>query len=144
MRIDGAWRLCDDGIIRPVIRGEVRTPDGGWVQVPFLADTGADRTVFSADVLAALNVPAEAGSAKLAGVGGKAASVLVDTQIQMQREGGAAVLFKGQFAAVTDATALDMSVLGRDITNLFALITDRPQDLVCILGGGHRYVIVQD
>jgi hypothetical protein len=37
-----------------------------------------------------------------------------------------------------------MSVLGRDIINLFALIVDRPQDIVCLLGQRHRYRIVQE
>jgi hypothetical protein len=35
-----------------------------------------------------------------------------------------------------------MSVPGRDITNLFALIVNRPQDVVCLVGHGHRYLIV--
>jgi hypothetical protein len=34
-----------------------------------------------------------------------------------------------------------MSVIGRDLTNLFALIVDRPGDRVCLLGQRHRYVI---
>jgi len=32
-----------------------------------------------------------------------------------------------------------MSVLGRDILNLFACIIDRPGDVVCLLTGEHRY-----
>jgi hypothetical protein len=50
-------------------------------------------------------------------------------------------VFKGRFAAFTDPKALDMSVLGRDITNLFAVIVDRPQDLVCLLGQRQHYRI---
>jgi hypothetical protein len=34
-----------------------------------------------------------------------------------------------------------MSVLGRDITNLFAVIVDRPGDAVCLVGQGHLYLI---
>jgi hypothetical protein len=34
-----------------------------------------------------------------------------------------------------------MSVLGRDITNLFGVIVDRPGDVVCLVGQGHRYLI---
>jgi hypothetical protein len=34
-----------------------------------------------------------------------------------------------------------MSVLGRDILNLFAVIVDRPSDRICLVGGNHRYVI---
>jgi hypothetical protein len=36
-----------------------------------------------------------------------------------------------------------MSVLGGDITGLFAVIVDRPGDVVCLLGQRHRYTIEQ-
>lgn len=35
-------------------------------------------------------------------------------------------MFRGQYAAVTEVEALDISVLGRDITGLFAVIVDQP------------------
>ena len=143
MRIDGSWRLCDDGVIRPIFLGEVQAGGGSWVQATFLADPGADRTVFSADILRELGLPTEATDDQLEGVGGKVATVLVATPIRLTSAAGVTVLFKGIFAAVTDPAALDMSVLGRDISNLFALVVDRPQDVVCLLGQGHRYVIVQ-
>jgi hypothetical protein len=54
MQIHGEWLDCDNGIVRPVIPGKVLAADGSWVPVPFLLDTGANRTVFSAVVLAAL------------------------------------------------------------------------------------------
>jgi len=50
IQIDGEWLLCDDSIVRPVIRGEILDSDGLWVPSAFLVDTGADRTVFSAEV----------------------------------------------------------------------------------------------
>ena len=78
---------------------------------------------------------------RLGGVGGAVESVLVDTAIYLQRDDGGVAVFRGQFAAFTAPEALDMSVLGRDIFNLFALIVDRPRDLVCLLGGGHQYSI---
>jgi len=37
-----------------------------------------------------------------------------------------------------------MSVLGRDILDLFAVIVDRPGDVVCLVGQRHRYQIVVD
>jgi hypothetical protein len=37
-----------------------------------------------------------------------------------------------------------MSVLGRDITDLFAVIVDRVHDVVCLLGQRHRYSIEQE
>ncbi len=42
---------------------------------------------------------------------------------------------------LADEEALDLSVLGRDISNVFCLIVDRPRDLVCLLGAGHQYSI---
>jgi len=52
-RVRGDW---DDGILRPVIRGEIFASDGTWQRAEFLVDTGADRTVFSAPVLASLSL----------------------------------------------------------------------------------------
>ena len=56
MRLDGEWALFDDGVMRPRIRGEIRAPHGAWVKAPFLVDTGADRTVLSAAMLAQLGL----------------------------------------------------------------------------------------
>jgi hypothetical protein len=59
------------------------------------------------------------------------------------RETGAPVTFRSQFAAATEAEVLDMNVLGRDITGLFAAIIDRPANLVYLIGQRHRYTIEQ-
>ena len=48
MLISGRWSLCDDDIIRPIIEGAVLASDGSWLRAEFLADVGADRTVFAA------------------------------------------------------------------------------------------------
>jgi hypothetical protein len=143
MLIPGVWLLCPDGIVRPVLRGEVEAADGSWVKAPFLLDTGADRTVFSANILAALGLQSFMPSQKLAGAGGERSSVLVDTRIQFCTEDGNRVVFRAQYAAVTELEALDMSALGRDITNLFAVIVDRPRDLVGLLSQRHQYTIEQ-
>jgi hypothetical protein len=143
MLISGRWHLCDDGAVRPVIEGAVESADGSWLQAPFLVDTGADCTVFSADVLGALHLPATPQGQALGGVGGPATTVTVQTHIRFRREDGSPVLFRGRYAAFTEAEAMDMSVLGRDIIGLFALIVDRPGDRVCMLRQGHQYTIEQ-
>jgi len=144
MLLYGQWLLCSDGIVRPVLRGEVLAADGvTWVDTPFLLDTGADRTVLNTEILNALRLPTTSATHSLAGVGGPSPSVIVETQIQVKRQGHAPAVFRGQFAAFTVAEALDMSVLGRDITNLFAVIIDRPQDVVCLLGPRHQYNIYE-
>ena len=52
------------------------------------------------------------------------------------------VAFSGRYAAFTELEALDMSVLGRDILQLFAVIIDQPSGLVCLLRDRHHYTIV--
>jgi hypothetical protein len=143
MQLNGLWLLCADGVVRPVIRGEVLAGDGARIQTLFLIDTGADRTVFSANIFTALRRLPLTQTEQLGGVGGRVTAVLVETQIEIQRDDGGIAAFRGQFAALTDPEALDMSVLGRDISNLFAVIVDRPRDLICLLGQQHRYVITQ-
>jgi len=141
MVIIGEWFPGDDGIERPVIRGEVMAIDGSWVSVPFLVDTGADRTVFSAATLAALQFPPSTTHERLGGLGGVVASVIIDTQVRLAHERDKRLLFRGRYAAVTELEALDFSVLGRDVTGLFAVIVDKPSNLVCLLGQRHGYRI---
>ena len=141
MRIDGEWFVGDDGLARPVIPGEVLSASGSWVGAPFLMDTGADRTVLSAAILGLLGPSAGASQDRIGGLGGVVSSVSVETKIRLTHENGATVHFRGEFAAVMELEALDMCVLGRDITGLFAVIVDQPGDVVCLLREGHRYVI---
>jgi hypothetical protein len=143
MQINGEWLACDDGIVRPVIRGEVLAANGSWVPVPFLLDTGADRTVFSAAVLAALRAHVLPASERLSGLGGTVRTASLATQVRLSHEESRKVVFRGSYAAITDLELLDMSVLGRDITDMFAVVVDRPGNVVCLLGQWHQYRIVQ-
>ncbi|MEK6302142.1 MAG: aspartyl protease family protein [Acidobacteriota bacterium] len=143
MRIDGEWLLFDDGVTRPVIRGLILTGHDSWLAAEFLVDTGADRTVFSAATLSKLGLQAVVSQERIGGLGGLADSVVVETQIRLSRETARPVDFRGQFAAATEVDALDINVLGRDITGLFAVIIDQPGDIVCMLGQRHGYSIQQ-
>ncbi len=141
MRINGEWLLCDDGIVRPVIRAEIQASDGTCQRAEFLVDTGADRTVFSAAILAALRLQPITTQARLGGVGGVVNSVVVETQVRLTREQAGKIVLRGLYAAVTEVEALDMSVLGRDIAGLFAVIVDRPGNVVSLIRQRHRYTI---
>jgi hypothetical protein len=57
MLIHGRWTLCDDGIFRPVMEGELLTSAGSWLPVELLVDVGADRSVITAGGLANLALP---------------------------------------------------------------------------------------
>ena len=135
MRINGTWTQCDDGVIRPLIAVRVAAANGEWVPAEFLIDTGADRTVFSAAILNQLGLPRLGTTEHLGGPGGTANSALVETQISVLNEAG---------AAVTDTTALDISVLGRDILDLFAVIVDRARNVVCLRSQRHTYAIIHE
>ena len=65
----------------------------------------------------------------------------VETRLRFDRDDGVATFFRSRFAACTQIEALDMSVLGRDILDLFALIIDRRSDVVAMIGGQHAYTI---
>ena len=51
--------------------------------------------------------------------------------------------FVGASLRFTDLTTLDISVLGRDITDNFAVIVDRPQAVISMLGQRHSYRVMQ-
>ncbi len=144
MRINGEWLLSDDSVVRPIIRGRVQNSTGEYVVAEFLLDIGADRTVLNADILAQLGLPLLETKESLSGLGGETNSVEIETRLLLTRDNGTLVVFNSRWAAVTEPTALDLSVLGRDLTDLFAVIIDRPQQIVCLLRDRHRYTIVQD
>ena len=143
MLINGVWHLCDDEMTRPVINAEILTRDSSWIKVPFLVDTGADQTVFSADILAALHLSPVVAEEQIGGVGGIVSARIVETQIRLTHAEGGQVTLRGQYAGVTEVDALDMSVLGRDVMNLFAVIVDWPQQVVRLLGQKHQYPITR-
>lgn len=141
MRFDGEWLLCDDGVVRPVLRCEVLAADDSWCAAELLIDTGADRTVLSANIFETLQFEGHGSESRIGGIGGTADAVAVKTQIRLTRADGVKVLFRGAYLACTDPRSLDMSVLGRDILEMFAVIVDYASDTVCLLGGQHHYQI---
>ena len=140
MLVPGEWLECDDGIVRPVMRGEVLRADGGWEPDIFLLDTGADRTVLCGAISAALAVPtSDAG--RLGGIGGVTGAVSMQTQVRLTKGDGRPIILRGEYAALTDPAALDMSVLGRDVTGLFAVVVDCPGNYVALVSQRHTYHI---
>ena len=143
MLVTGVWHQCDDGIIRPLIQAEILAHDHSWQKAAFLLDTGADRTVFSADVLTALGLPPIKTDTRIGGVGGVASAVTVETQIRLSHDENGKVLLRGQYMGGTSKENLDISVLGRDVTNLFVVIVDWPKQAVYLLSQRHQYAIIR-
>jgi hypothetical protein len=80
-------------------------------------------------------------STHLAGVGGDADSITVETAIALTRHDGQRVTVRGQFGVFTEPESADLSLLGRDVTDNFGVIYDRPNQVVALLAPPHFYEI---
>jgi hypothetical protein len=144
MRIVGKWQVGDDGVTRPVVRVEVQAADGRSEPEEFLIDSGADRTVFSASLLERLGFPAVPAPAGLTleGIGGETGFVQVNTDVRVPCDDGGAATLRGEFAAFTDLSATDLSIVGREILEHFDVILSRRRDEVLLLAQNHSYRVV--
>jgi hypothetical protein len=143
MRINGVWHECDDGVTRPLIVVAVVGLSGTKVDERFLIDSGADRTAFSAtllDQLGGANIAAPAG-VSLSGIGGTQAFVQAQAELRLIREDGGTAIFQGGFAAFTDPTATDYSILGRDVLDHFDVILSRRRDEILLLAPPSRFEV---
>lgn len=120
---------------RPIVPGLVRLGNGEWLEVSFLLDAGADRTVFSAAFLGVLQPMTRSGGEEIliSGVGGAADSITIDTAIGFIRDDGQLVTVRGTFSVFAQAESADLSVLGRDVTNNFTVIYDYPDQIIALL-----------
>jgi len=143
MRIVGEWYLCTDAVIRPTVEGYLADATGVECDERFLGDTGADRTVLTAGLLASLSLPASTPPAgfALSGVGGQPGFVVVRTMLTLYADDGSPARLQGDFAAFTDPAAADMSILGRDVLDHFDLIVSRRRNEVLLLAMKHQYRI---
>jgi hypothetical protein len=141
MRIDGEWHMCEDGRIRPAVQAKIQTADGIYYVEYFLVDSCADRTVLSATVLSKLGLSGNVAppGAALQGIGGITNHVLVHCVLEFKRDDGGAAHVRGEFAAFTDPTATDLSILGRDVLNNFDVILSRRRNEVLLLAPNHQY-----
>jgi predicted aspartyl protease len=141
MRFNGEWFACSDGEIRPIVRASILCASGDWLPLELLVDTGADRTVLSASVFDESKLPRLTPDRGVGGIGGAIPTVVVSSQLRIARDDGNYAYFRSQYAACVDLDSLDMSILGRDILDMFALIVDRRAHVVALIGQDHTYTI---
>jgi hypothetical protein len=141
MRIDGEWRVYDDGITRPTVQVKIQAADGAFIVEFFLVDSGADRTVLSATSFSKLGFSGKPPShgVALQGIGGVSGHVQANTVLEFSRDDGGAVHVRGEFAAFTDETATDLNILGRDVLNNFDVILSNRRNEVLLLAPNHQY-----
>ncbi len=101
--------------------------------------------MFSARLLRILDFPSYEvlGGDVLQGIGGVGESVLVKTVVLLSRDDGGEVSMRGEFAAFVEASATDLSILGRDVLNHFDVILSRRHNEVLLLAPNHRYRVEQ-
>jgi len=142
MRVNGRWLAGEDGEVRPIVPGLVWRADDRWLEVSFLLDSGADRTVFSSRYLHHLrNLEMDSPRIILAGIGGAADFITVETSIGFVRHDGELVTVRGTFGVFTKGESADLSILGRDVTNNFSVIYDHPGQRIALLAPPHAYEI---
>jgi hypothetical protein len=144
MRIVGEWLVCNDGVKRPAIRAKVQAADGSLEEGMFLIDACADRTVLGADLMEALGFPVTPAQEDLTlkGITGECGFAVVRTVIELPRDDGGVAAIRGEYAAFTDASATDLSILGRDVLNIFDVIVSRRRNEVLLLAENHSYRVV--
>jgi hypothetical protein len=141
MRIVANWRMCDDGVTRPLIDAHVVGAHDVSFYERLLIDSGADRTVLTADLARRLKLPTELASDKVVGIGGEVRFLLIKTVIELVCDNGRPVHLRGEFAAAQYDAVIDVSVLGRDILDHFDVILSRRNDDALLLAQDHRYTV---
>jgi hypothetical protein len=139
MLIRGRWIEIHDDLWVPTCEVVIRTADTQQLKVDFLLDTGADQSLLSADVANALKVPMKPQTDRLFGVGAPIDVLFAETTLYLPMDDGREAKFNSIYACCTDPNALDMSVLGRDVLNEFAVIVDRRNDAILLLRERHSY-----
>jgi predicted amidohydrolase YtcJ len=143
MRVNGVWLRGEDGVNRPIVPGLVQLANSQWLEVSFLLDAGAGRSVFSSDFFSLLHPleKAEAEEILPSGVGGAADSITVHTAIAFVTDGGRSVTVRGTFGVFAKGESADISILEGDVTNNFSVIYDYPQQIIALLAPPHSYDI---
>ena len=145
MRIEGEWILFSDGVTRPLIKAQLLDRFGSGLDVRFLVDCGADRTVLTAPVIDRLQLPQQPSppDTVIKGISGQTVYVTVHTVLLLTRDDGGGAKVRGEFLGLTDPEASDLSVLGRDVTDNFDLILSRRRNEVLLLAPTHQYQVIR-
>ena len=135
MVIMGSYISGADGVVRRTLQLLVQKASGQSQAASFLVDSGADHTVFSADLLALLSLPTQAACRDhLSGNRRHKSNCRCNDGLSDLRTDGGLATVRGQFAAFTDPNATDVSILGRDVLDHFDVIQSRRRNEGRIVG----------
>lgn len=140
MRIVGRWYEFDDGVVRPVVLAEIPSPDGSSLDVLFVVDTGADRTVLTSSFYSQL-IPDDTGETTGLNETDGFSTAVIETQVQFVTAARQRLSFRGSISVSSDPDRVSLCTLGRDLLNNFAVVVDRPRNVVALLTADHPYSI---
>ena len=135
MRIEGRWLVGIDGVERPVFDGYLEVPSGIQLAVSLLIDTGADFTVLAPDVAQQFVsvVRPTPTSTTAGGIGGTQPVHELAVDLLLPTTSGQRARIRGPLPILLAPGSLELSVIGRDLLDQFALIYDRPQSVLLLL-----------
>ena len=141
MIISGRWTVCEDGFVRPLVKGFVVDAGGAPHEVLFQIDTGADRTLLTAHLYADLGLPPVGSRDHLSGLGGAHEVVQIEARVGFIADNGYTLIYRGQYYCATDPATVTIPLLGRDLLDIFAVVVDRPGRRIALLTDDHAYHI---
>ena len=122
---------------------------GGWRQTGnpfsnrFWSTPGPTALSFRARLLGEFDRPADSllTGTVLQGLGGRSVSVVVAATLVFGTADGRTGTVTGKYLATPEPTALDLSVLGRDVLDSFDVIVSRRRDQVLLVIGNDTHSV---
>lgn len=143
MRLDGRWISEPDGGVRPLIRAKVQDPSGQIVEFEFLVDSGADHTILGSTANELLKLAPVSTALRLGGAGGMAEARGVSARLLFVKSDNRTFAINIECFVFEEENELETCILGRDVLNLFTVIFDYNNRLVCLLAPNHTYTILE-
>lgn len=140
MRVKGEWRETATTIPRPYVRAFLEAQDGTWVECLFLVDTGADRTLVTADVARRLGRETLLSTRTIMGIGGIVETREVCTTLRLVGVSGRPYNATGSYGVFIDEMNTEC-VLGYDVLNRFAVVFEKRTDTIWLLHPPTGYLL---
>lgn len=113
-------------------------PAGVTKPILFLIDSGADRTIITAEVAEWVGADFSPLDFAVHGVVSSVPTAKVGVNLKIERDDGGEAEIRGPLVACTEPGVIDECILGRDVLGNFCLVLHERNDLICLLAGNHR------
>lgn len=133
-----------DNPLAPFVNASLRTVNEQWIEVSFLIDLGADGTYLPSQYAKKLGMQLDRAPTEdnVTGVGGQRAEYVPFTT-QLRFSNGDEKILELEIGIFTQADALDVPILGRDVMNCFTVLCDFRGNLVWLLDETERTQLLQ-